>query len=290
MDTSPSETSAGLPTVDPAEVRLWPGTAPGAKGEGPEDIPTVTPFLVRSDSGPRPAMVICPGGGYGMLAPHEGADYARFLNRHGFSAFVLRYRLGSAGYRHPCMWRDACRAIRMVRARAAEWGVDSARVAVMGSSAGGHLAAHVATVNDGGDPSAADPVERFSSRPDLAILCYPVIAMAEPFGHTGSRKNLLGDDPDEELAAEVSPDRRVSPETPPTFLWHTVEDPVVPVRNALAFADALARAEIPFELHLYERGRHGLGLDVPAPFEAPHPWAAAMLRWLSERGWETIAD
>jgi acetyl esterase/lipase len=268
--------SACLAVSAAGPVLLWPGGAPGALGQRAEDQPSLTPFLVPG-AAPRPAVVVLPGGGYGGLAGHEGGDYAEWLNGLGLHAFVVKYRLGSHGYRHPRMLEDAARAVRLVRHRAAEWGVDPGRVAVMGSSAGGHLAATLLTQFAAGRPDAADPADRLSSRPDLGILCYPVITLGE-FTHAGSRKNLLGENPPEELVRRLSNELQVTKDTPPTFLWHTVEDAAVPVENALLFAAALRRAGVPFDLHVYERGRHGLGLA------GGHPWTQALAFWLKERG------
>jgi acetyl esterase/lipase len=181
------------------------------------------------------------------------------------------------------MLQDAARAVRLVRARAADWAVDPGRVGIMGSSAGGHLASTLVTHFDAGQPDAADPVERHSSRPDLGILCYPVITMGE-FTHPGSKQNLLGREPAADLVRQVSNELQVTAQTPPCFVWHTWEDPVVPVENSLQFASALRKAGVPFDLHIYEKGRHGLGLASPPPFAQPHPWAADCVFWLRERG------
>jgi acetyl esterase/lipase len=271
----------GMEGAEP--VRLWEGQVPGALGEKPEDIPTLTPYLLPGVSGGSAAIVICPGGGYGGLAGHEGEDYALYLNKIGVSAFVLKYRLGSQGYRHPVMLGDAARAVRLVRARAGEWGIDPQRVGIMGSSAGGHLASTLVTHFDAGDSGAEDEVDRQSSRPDLGILCYAVISMGE-FTHQGSKRNLLGENPDEALVREVSNELQVTDRTPPCFIWHTWEDQAVPVENSLLFAAALRRAGVPFDLHVYERGRHGIGLQGKAPFERVHPWAEDLAFWLGERG------
>ncbi|MCP5516989.1 MAG: alpha/beta hydrolase [Verrucomicrobiales bacterium] len=260
-------------------VLLWPAGAPGALGDRDQDQPSLTPYLADPTLATGAAIVVCPGGGYGGLAAHEGPDYARWLNQQGVSAFVLKYRLGSAGYRHPAMLQDAARAVRLVRHRAADWKVDPQRVGIMGSSAGGHLASTLVTHFDGGRPQANDPVERLSSRPDLGILCYAVITMGE-FTHQGSRRNLLGDAPTEELITLLSNERQVSPETPPCFVWHTWEDQAVPVENSLQFAAALRRAGVPFDLHIYQQGRHGIGLADKPPFAQPHPWAADLAFWL----------
>lgn len=257
-------------------VLLWPDGAPGALGQRDVDQPSLTVYRAPG-AGVRAAIVVCPGGGYGGLAGHEGKDYALWLNARGLHAFVLKYRLGSAGYRHPRMLEDVQRAIRLVRARSGEWSVDPGRVGVMGSSAGGHLASTALTHFDGGKATAADAVDRQSSRPDLGILCYPVITLGE-FTHQGSRHNLLGEAPSPELLEKLSSERQVTAETPPTFLWHTVEDTVVPVENSLMFAQAMRKAGVPFALHVFEKGRHGLGLA------GGHPWTVALELWLKERG------
>lgn len=271
-----------LPAAPLDPVPLWTGTAPGALGDAEHDHPIITPFLPPSELASGAAIVICPGGGYGMLAGHEGAAFAEYLAARGVTCFVLQYRLGSKGYRHPVMLGDAARAVRLVRARAAEWKVDPHRVGIMGSSAGGHLASTLLTQFDKGNPGAADAIEHQSSRPDLGILCYPVISMGE-MGHEGSRRNLLGDHPSPALIESLSNEKRVTPETPPCFVWHTVEDPVVKVENAIAFATALRKAGVPFALHLYDRGGHGIGLGAGSPGVPPgsvHPWAENLVFWL----------
>jgi acetyl esterase/lipase len=273
---------AGLWGAEPP-VRLWEGRAPDALGDEAKDIPTLTPYLPAVGERSGAAVVICPGGGYWGLAGHEGEDYALFLNRLGIAGFVLKYRLGSGGYRHPVMLGDVARAIRLVRARAAGWGVDVGRVGVMGSSAGGHLASTILTHFDAGKPEAEDEVERWSSRPDLGILCYAVITMGE-FTHAGSRRNLLGEDPVPELVHALSGEMQVTQETPRCFVWHTWEDSAVPVENSLQFAAALRKAGVPFDLHVYERGAHGIGLRDKPPFANAHPWARDLEFWLRERG------
>jgi acetyl esterase/lipase len=263
---------------------LWPSGAPGARGESTNDIPTLTVYLPELGKATGAAMVICPGGGYARLANHEGEHYARWLNEQGITGFVLKYRLGSAGYRHPAMLQDAARAVRTVRARASEWQVDPKRVGIMGSSAGGHLASTLLTHFDAGDTNAADAIERLSSRPDAGILCYAVISFGE-FGHRGSQNNLLGESPAPELIELLSNEKQVTTNTPPTFLWHTVEDKTVPVENSMQFASALRLAGVPFALHVYERGGHGLGLGTREwKPEARHPWTRDCEFWLRERG------
>ena len=265
-------------------IQLWSGPAPGARGDSEADIPTLTPFLPDSSAATGAAIIICPGGGYGALADHEGATYAQWFRHHGIAAFVLRYRLGSAGYRHPVPLTDAARALRLVRSRAKEWGVDTKRIGIIGSSAGGHLAATLLTHWDQGDPKAEDPIERESSRPDFGILCYAVISMGE-ITHQGSRRNLLGEEPDPALVQLLSNELQVTAATPPCFVWHTSDDSAVDVANSLEFAAALRRAGVPFDLHVYEHGAHGLGLGV-ARFDAGatlHPWASACIDWLRAR-------
>ncbi len=216
-------------------IPLWPTGAPGTLGNSEYDIPTITPYLPDGTNATGAAMVICPGGGYGGLAPHEGNDYALWLNQHGVTCFVLRYRLGSHGYRHPVMLEDAARAVRWVRAHADEYKIDTHRVGIMGSSAGGHLAATLLTHFDAGDASSSDVIERQSSRPDIGILCYAVITMGE-FTHQGSKDNLLGKNPSPELVKNLSNELQVTPQTPPCFLWTTFEDNAVPMENTMLFA------------------------------------------------------
>jgi acetyl esterase/lipase len=262
---------------------LWPDGAPGALGTEAKDTPTLTVFLPAPDKATGAAIVICPGGGYGNLADHEGSQYARWLNNQGIAGFVLKYRLGSGGYRHPAMLLDAARAIRIVRARAEEWKLDAKRVGIIGSSAGGHLASTTVTQWDTGSANSADAVERQSSRPDLAILCYPVITLTDPFTHRGSRANLLGTNPPPELLQKLSAELQVNSDSPPCFIWSTEEDKTVPVENSLALAGALRRAGVRFDLHIYERGPHGIGLGNKN-FDAAkfHPWTRDCEFWLRE--------
>ena len=264
-------------------IPLWPDGAPGALGKGEFDIPTLTPYLADAAKATGAAIVVCPGGGYGGLAGHEGGNYALYLNAHGVAGFVLRYRLGSHGYRHPCMLQDAARAVRVVRARAKEWGIDPKRVGIIGSSAGGHLASTLLTHFDAGRPDAADPVEKESSRPDLGILCYAVISMGTNT-HEGSRANLLGPTPAPELVQSLSNELQVTPQTPPCFVWHTWEDQAVKVENSLDFANALRRHGVRFDLHIYQKGRHGIGVADTPPFAHVHPWARDLVFWLKEQG------
>ncbi len=269
---------------------LWAKATPGALGTDPvKDIPTLTPFFPAADKATGASVVICPGGGYGGLASHEGRDYALWLNAHGIAGFVLKYRLGSAGYRHPAMMNDVNRAVRYVRANAGEWKLDSKRIGVMGSSAGGHLASTAVTHFDMGKADDADLIERASSRPDLGILCYPVISMGA-HTHNGSKNNLLGKEPSEELVKLLSNELQVTKSTPPCFVWHTWEDKGVKVENAMEFAAALQRNGVPFDLHVYQKGAHGIGLGVKGwdpektPVSALHPWSLDLAVWLKVQG------
>lgn len=228
-----------------------------------------------------------------MLAvDHEGRQVAEWLNSLGVAAFVLKYRLGPR-YHHPAMLHDAARAIRLVRSRAAEWGLDPRRIAIMGFSAGGHLASTAGTHFDAGKPEAPDPIDRVSSRPDRMILVYPVIALDPPYGHGGSKKNLLGDNPPADLVRSLSNETQVTAETPPTFLAHTNADTGVPAENSLLFVMALRRARVPVEFHLFEKGQHGLGLGSGAKQFgiAPDPvfqeWPRLCAHWLRAQGFLT---
>ena len=281
LATATAQTDKALP--------LWPGGAPGTLGTEPKDIPTLTPYLPDPATATGAAIVICPGGGYGGLAGHEGDHYARWLNELGIAGFVLKYRLAPGGYHHPAMLQDAARAVRLVRARAGEWKIDPKRVGIMGSSAGGHLASTLLTHFDAGKPEADDVVERQSSRPDLGILCYAVITMGE-FTHQGSKHNLLGTAPTPELVRDLSNELQVTAATPPCFVWHTFEDKAVPVENSLQFAAALRKAGVPFDLHIYQKGGHGMGLgsNVWDPAKR-HPWVSDCAFWLKTRGFTNRA-
>ena len=272
---------AMIPGLLAETLPLWPDGAPGALGAEQQDIPTLTAYLPEEGKSNGASFLVLPGGGYGALAKHEGEGYAQWLASQGIAAYVLQYRLGSSGYRHPVMIQDAARALRTVRARARRDGRDPARIGIIGSSAGGHLASTLLVRHDGGQPEASDPIDRESSRPDLGVLCYPVISSGE-HAHRGSFKNLLGENPPAELLQELSTELHVTKKTPPTFLWHTTGDQGVPVENSLFFASALAKAGVPFELHVYEKGGHGLGL--PGPGKPAPPWDAELLRWLKARG------
>jgi acetyl esterase/lipase len=267
------------------EFPLWTGDAPGTLGKDAKDVPTLTPYFAPPGKATGASFIICPGGGYAALAPHEGFQYALWLNEQGITAFVLKYRLGSNGYRHPAMMQDVQRAIRYVRANAEKWSLDPNRIGVMGSSAGGHLASTAITHFDSGNPAAADPIDRVSSRPSLGILCYAVITMG-PDTHAGSKRYLLGENPDPALVEFLSNEKQVTANTPPVFIFHTYEDSTVKVENALEFAAALRRNKVPFALHIYPKGGHGMGLGG-AQWDPGnrHPWTNDCALWLKEQGY-----
>ncbi len=263
-------------------IRLWESAAPGALGNQAHDIPVLTPYLPDQKSATRAAMLIFPGGGYSSLAAHEGEDYALFLNSLGIACFVLQYRLGSHGYRHPVMLQDAARAMRLIRARADEWDLDKEKIGVMGSSAGGHLAATLLTHFDSGDANSTDVVERESSRAMLGVLCYAVISMGA-HTHEGSKEKLLGENPSPELVQLLSNELHVDAQTPPCFVWHTWEDKGVKLENSLEFVAALLRYDVPFDFHVYQKGAHGIGLVDKPPFKNAHPWSRDLDFWLREQ-------
>jgi acetyl esterase/lipase len=263
-----------------APIILWPDGAPGAVGHAPADIPTLTPYLPSKEKATGAAIIVCPGGGYTHLADHEGAPVAEWLNSIGITAFVLKYRLGST-YHHPAPLQDAQRAIRTVRARSKEWGLDPERIGILGFSAGGHLAATAGTHFIGRRTDTFDPIEFESSRPDLLVLIYPVITMGQ-FAHAGSKLNLLGKEPSPKLIKLLSNEEQITKETPPTFLVHTMTDATVPVENSMMFAAALRKAGVPFEFHLYEQGKHGFGLAPTDPVLSS--WPARCADWLRLHG------
>ncbi|MBZ0292380.1 MAG: alpha/beta hydrolase [Anaerolineae bacterium] len=246
-------------------------------------IKTITAQLSSGKTGPAPTvecwipavnphgvgLIILPGGGYQMLAQHEGAGYAEFFCKSGIACFVVTYRLGSNNHRHPAMLEDALATIETIRTKAGDFGIDPDKLGIIGSSAGGHLAAHTLT-------SWHQYEGDVSLRPSFGILCYPVILSSGPYANAGSISNLAGESLSSALLDSLSCDKQVSAQTPPCFLWHTVEDTVVPVENSLQFASALRQHHVPFELHIFPNGRHGLGL------ETPFDWANACLRWIEE--------
>ena len=271
----------GNMNAPPQEVRLWEGQAPGALGAAAEDIPTLTIYRAnRNNTGT--GVVVAPGGGYGNLAmDHEGRQVASYLNAMGVSAFILKYRLGPR-YRHPVPLGDAQRAIRLVRTRAKDLGVEPDRIGMMGFSAGGHLTATAGTHFDRGKNDAADPIDGASSRPDFLILGYPVISFDQAITHRGSLRNLLGDAPDPKLVEDLSNERRVTSETPPTFLFHTDSDSGVVPENSVRFYLALRQAKVPAEMHIFQNGPHGVGLALDDP--SLSAWPMLLTNWLRGQG------
>ncbi len=256
-------------------IVLWPGGASGALGTAAKDIPTLTPYVPAKASGS--AMLLIPGGSYSGIYEGQAEPFARWLNEQGITAFVLRYRLGSAGYRYPAQLQDAVESMRQIRTNAAHWKIDPARIGVMGFSAGGHLVSTLINRPEDGEIEGRTP--GVSPRPDLAILCYPVISMiTKP--HATSRKMLIGDKPSDSLVRQTSSELQVRPGLPACFLWHTSEDKLVPVEHAQLYAAALHQNGIPHELHLYQHGDHGTGL-----IGTQHPWFADLVFWLKAQKW-----
>ncbi len=257
-------------------ITLWPQGAPGALGKAAQDIPTLTPNLPAKANGA--AMVLIPGGSYSGIFEPQGEPFARWLNEQGITVFVLRYRLGAAGYRYPAQLQDAVQAMRQVRTNAGQWKIAANRIGVMGFSAGGHLVSTLITRPEDGEVAPTNNAEGVSARPDLAILCYPVISMiTKP--HTASRRNLIGPSPNDELIRKTSSELQVRLGLPPCFIWHTSEDKMVPVDHSLLFAAALHQHGVPYELHIYQHGDHGTGL-----IGVEHPWLHDLLFWLHAQG------
>jgi acetyl esterase/lipase len=296
------------PSRDEAAVVLWPGGVPGAPesasdeevvetGKGFADRhvrnvhrPTLSVYLPDKETATGSGVIICPGGGYSILAiDKEGHDIARWLRSFGVAGFVLKYRLPRPRghvYGHSAPLADAQRAIRLVRAKAADWGINPGRVGIMGFSAGGHLAATAATHFDRGRQDSNDAIERQHCRPDFLILVYPVVTLAENTGHVGSRKNLLGDNPSPQLIEYYSNDRHVTADSPPTFLVHTDDDPVR-AENSVLFYLALRQSKVPAELHIYAKGGHGYGIrkewqGIKNP--SISSWPDRCQAWLSQIG------
>ena len=274
-------------------IPIWPEGVPGAKASaGPErvedarvynvQVPTLTYLAAPLATSIGTAVIICPGGAYARLAfDKEGTDVGKRLNAIGISAFILKYRL--AEYGHPAPLQDVVRAIRLVRSRAEEYGIEPGRIGVLGFSAGGHVAATAATMFDAVESRTGAQLDRVSGRPDFAALIYPVITMKDPFVHKGSRDNLLGKNPSSALIDALSLELRVTKNTPPVFLVHTEEDTTVPVENSLAFYEALRTAAVPAELHVYAKGAHGFALaeDLGPTSE----WPKRFEEWMRSHGW-----
>jgi acetyl esterase/lipase len=266
----------------PETIPLWENRAPGALGDADADRPTLTIFRAAGRQNGVTSVIVAPGGGYVNLSmDKEGRQIASWFNAMGVTAFVLKYRLGPR-YRHPIEFGDAQRALRLVRSRAAEFGVAPDRIGMMGFSAGGHLAATAGTRFDEGAPTALDPVERAGSRPDFLILAYPVISFDPAIAHAGSVRSLLGENPSPSLLQELSADLHASARTPPTFLFSTNADTAVPAENSVRFYLALRQAKVPAEIHIFENGPHGVGLDLGDP--ALGLWPTLLTNWLRARG------
>jgi len=262
---------------------LWPDGAPGARGDSDADKPTLTIFLPDKDKATGSAVLICPGGGYQhVMMDYEGCEVAQWLNSLGIAGIVLNYRHNGGGYHHPAPLQDAQRAIRTIRHNAKTWAVDENRIGILGFSAGGHLASSAGTHFDKNAYPPRDAIDKLSPRPDFMILIYPVISMTASFSHAGSRTNLLGETPDEKLTEYMSSEKQVTSKTPPTFLVHGSDDTVVPVENSVLFYLALQKAGVPAEMHIYEQGQHGFGLDRgKGPVLT---WPQQCVNWLKARG------
>jgi acetyl esterase/lipase len=278
---APAAARGGAASTEPRTFPLWEDAAPGALGTADSDKPTLT-YYPANGRGAGTAVIVAPGGGYtGLAMNHEGRQVANWLNSLGVSALVLKYRLGPR-YRHPIELGDAQRAIRLVRARAAEFGALPDRVGMLGFSAGGHLTATAGTHFDPGKPDAADPIDRVSSRPDFLVLAYPVILSRAPYAHQGSFNALLGANPDPALLDDLSLDLRVTKDTPPTFLFHTNADTGVPAENSVQFYLALRKAGVEAEIHIFQPGAHGVGLGMgDSVLEA---WPPLLSTWFRNRG------
>jgi acetyl esterase/lipase len=264
---------------------LWPGGAPDAKGDTPGDKPEITYFLPDKDKATGTAVLICPGGAYEALAMDYEGDYvAKWLNTFGVAGIVLKYRhaKSGAGYHNPVPLNDVQRAMSIVRGKAKELNINPDKIGVLGFSAGGHLAASLGIHYHFGKKNSDDPVERISCRPDFMILIYPVITMNFPYTHSGSRENLLGKNPEQSLVDIMSNELQVDPETPPTFLVHTTEDSTVPVENSLMFYSALRKAQVPVELHIFQKGGHGFGLGNVNGENAA--WPELCKNWMKAMG------
>ena len=277
-----------LATIEPQTILLWENGAPGALGQSDDDKPSLTIYRPWGTNLSGTSVIVAPGGSYGFLAAnHEGRQVANWFNALGVTAFVLKYRLGPR-YHHPIELGDAQRAIRLVRSRAQEFDISPDRIGMMGFSAGGHLASTAETHFDSGNPGAADPIDRAGSRPDFVILAYPVITFEPPYAHEGSVRNLLGDHPDPKLVQELSNELHVTSNTPPTFLFTTSDDETVPAENSVNFYLALHKAGVPAELHVFEKGPHGVGLDLGSPTLGE--WPVLLANWLRDRGLLTKPD
>jgi len=270
-------------------VPLYDGKAPQAVGDSDADKPSITVFKSEKPNGA--AVVVCPGGGYGFLADdHEGKQVAEWLNTLGVTAFVLKYRIVTKdrpGPVHPAPLTDAQRAIKLVRLKAKDFEIDPKRVGIWGFSAGGHLASSAATHWDLGLGNG-NAIDNVSCRPDFCILAYPVITMEDGVTHGGSKRNLLGEKPDEKLVESLSNEKQVTKHTPPVFIFHTSADTAVLPENATRFYSACKKAGVPVEMHIYEKGRHGVGLGRDPKWtggeKSVATWPDRLAEWMKSRG------
>jgi acetyl esterase/lipase len=265
----------------PTIINLWPDGSKQNPAD-PNQRPRLEVYLPEGASQTRPAkrlpaIIVLPGGGYANRAPHEGAPFAQLFAAHGFVSFVCHYRV--APHRFPAPMADAARAVRLTRHLAGELGIDPQRIALMGFSAGGHLACTTGTQPDLYREPEDDLAGRFSARPDRLILAYPVVSMTHEYHH-GSAENLLGPDPSEAQRRQMSNELHVTKENPPVFLFHTADDPAVPVSNSIRYAQACLEKGAPVELHVYRSGRHGVGLALEEP--TLRSWTGLLLDWLKE--------
>jgi acetyl esterase/lipase len=271
-------------TVSKQSVELlWPDGAPGAKGNEDGDKPTLTICLPDKETATGTAIVICPGGGYGHLSmDREGQQIADWLNSIGVAGFILKYRHGGVGYGHPAPLQDAQRAVRIVRSRAEEWGLNPQRIGIMGFSAGGHLASSAGTHFQNNYYEPKDEIDKASCRPDFMVLLYPVITMEDAYTHKGSKRNLLGENPDPQLVENLSNEKQVTDKTPPTFLVHSNQDTTVPAENSIFFYLALRKAGVPAEMHIYQNGSHGTAIEKK--YGVISTWPERCTEWMKVRG------
>lgn len=260
-------------------MKLWENGTPYFNPEYGQEETTITPYLVKEGNKEKGLVIVCPGGGYSGRAPHEGEPIAKMLNAAGISAAVLNYRV--APYKHPVMITDANRAVKFVRYHAAEWEIDPEKIGILGFSAGGHFAVAACEHYDYGKDDG-DEIDKMSSRPNAGIFCYPVATFIDEYTHHGTLHNLLGQNPDPELRSKLSGEQSVPDDCPPIFMWHTSEDSAVNVNNSLEMGRALRAKNIPFELHVFPYGFHGLGLANEEPRLNPHvsQWASLLVNWL----------
>lgn len=278
----PVSAQIAAPANIPQPIFLWPNGAPGALGTAEVDKPRLYPFVPGTKS-TTTAILVIPGGGYVDNAiAHEGFQFAHWLNAQGVTAFVLNYRV--APYKYPAEIQDGMRAVRYIRAHAAEYGIDANRIGVWGSSAGGHLASTIGVHgNDAAPlPEKTDDIDNTDARVNFMILSYPVISMQPPETHKGSLENLLGTTPDPQMQEKFSNQLHVNAQTPPTFLFATTKDPIVPVENSLDMYRALERAHVPVELHIYDYANHGCGLCGSIPELST--WPLLLRNWLIHSG------